>query len=210
MIQVAITDDHPSIIEGLKTMLEKDKNISVSCICSSGKETIKNLPGKDVDVLLLDINLPDISGIEVCKTIMQEKPKLGIIAFTSFKNTAYLKDILKAGGKGFMLKNSSYDEIFDAIVKVAAGIEYIQPEMKELLIEESLSRTTNVSFIPKLTRREKEILTLILDEFTTNEIADKLFLSSKTVETHRLNLLQKLGAKNTAGLVKTALQFNLV
>ena len=210
MINVAITDDHPSIIEGLKTMLEKDKNISVNCICSSGKETLKNLPEQKVDVLLLDINLPDISGIEVCNTLMQKKPNLGIIAFTSFKNTAYLKDILKAGGKGFMLKNSSYDEIFDAIVKVSAGLEYIQPEMKELLVEESLNRSANVSFIPKLTRREKEILTLILDEFTTNEIADKLFLSAKTVETHRLNLLQKLGAKNTAGLVKTALQYNLV
>ena len=210
MINLAITDDHPSVIEGLKTMFLDDSFVKIVAVYSTGKATVDGLKAQQADVLLLDINLPDQNGIETCKQLLEYIPQLAIIAFTSYKDTRHLKELLGLGAKGYMLKNSSYDEMHHAILTVYDGGEYIQPEMKDELVKESLNRSENMSYIPKLTRREKEILQLILQEHTTQDMADKLFISFKTVESHRLNLLQKLGVKNTAGLVRMAIEHKLV
>ena len=210
MINVAVTDDHPSIICGLQNMFRGNKEFVISYTFANGESTLRELPQTNTQVLILDINLQDISGIDVCRQLKIKMPEIKIIAFTSFKDTRYLKTLINSGASGYLLKNSSYEEILDAIATVHDGKEYIQTEMKEELFKESLNRKTSVNFIPKLTRREKEILDLILDEFTTQQIADKLFINFKTVETHRFNLLQKLGAKNTAGLVRIAIEQGLV
>ena len=210
MITIAITDDHPAIAEGIKSMFASHNEIVVGDIYPDGKTTLRDLPGNPVDILLLDINLPDMDGLEVCKQVTGQMPGLKIIAFTSYRETGLLKSMLKSGASGFLLKNSSHEEILEAIFAVHNGEDYIQPEMKELLLKESLNRLPDRRFIPRLTRREREILGLILEELTTQEIAEKLFVSPKTVETHRLNLLQKLGVKNTAGLVKVTLEKGLI
>ena len=210
MIHIAITDDHPAVAEGIKSMFENHNEICVDAVFSNGRSCLQEIPGSNIEVVLLDINLPDTEGTQLCKELLLQKPDLKVIAFTSYRETAFLKSMMQNGALGFLLKNSSYDEIIEAIYTVNSGHEFVQEEMKDLLMKESFKRKTSRSFIPKLTRREKEILGLILDEMTTQEIADKLFISSKTVETHRLNLLQKLEVKNTAGLVKLAIEKGLV
>jgi DNA-binding NarL/FixJ family response regulator len=210
MIRIAITDDHPAIAEGIRSMFGSGEQIRVVAIYSNGAITLESLPESGVDVLLLDIDLPDMDGLGVCKTLKKKMPDLRIIAFTSYNETGLLRSMFRNGASGFLLKNSTYDEISEAIHMVYHDQEFIQKEMKELILNESLNRTQNNMFIPKLTRREKEILSMILDENTSQQIAEKLFLSPKTVETHRLNLLQKLGVKNTAGLVKVALEKGLL
>lgn len=210
MIQIAITDDHPAVIEGIRSMFDNHTDIRVEAVFSDGRSSLLGIPDSNIEVLLLDINLPDTDGAQLCRELISRKPDLKIIGFTSYKETAFLKTMMQNGALGFLLKNSSYSEIIEAIFTVKSGDEFVQEEMKELLMKESFKRKTGRSFIPKLTRREKEILSLILDEMTTQEIADALFISSKTVETHRLNLLQKLEVKNTAGLVKVAIEKGLV
>lgn len=210
MIKVTITDDHPTIAEGIRSMFEAKTEIQVGQIFTTAKATLENINEENTDVLLLDINLPDMDGFEVCKQVKKKYPGIQILAFTSYKESSFLRSIIQNGAAGFLLKNSTFDEIMLAIVTVFNKEEYIQNEMKELLLSESLSRKTNHTFIPKLTRREKEILNLILEEFTTQQIADQLFVSPRTVETHRLNLIQKLGVKNTAGLVKVTIERGLL
>ncbi len=210
MIHIAITDDHPAIAEGIRSMFENHPEIKVEAVFHNGHSSLQGVPGSNIEVLLLDINLPDTDGTQLCKQLLSLKPDLKIIAFTSYRETAFLKTMMQNGALGFLLKNSGYEEIIEAVYSVKGGDEFVQEEMKELLLKESFKRRTAPGFIPKLTRREKEILKLILDELTTQEIAGALFISSKTVETHRLNLLQKLEVKNTAGLVKVAIEKGLV
>ncbi len=210
MINIAITDDHPLLVNGIKNVLDENPDINLLASFSDGHQTLEKLDKLKVDVLLLDINLPDIDGIQLCKMLKENHQDLKIIGLTSHKQTAFLKNMMKSGASGFVLKNAPVHEIIQAIQVVAEGGEYIQQEMKELLVSESMQRASGISFLPKLTRREKEILKLISEECTTQEIADKLYLSPKTVETHRQNLILKLGVKNSVGLVKVAIEKGLI
>jgi DNA-binding NarL/FixJ family response regulator len=210
MINIAITDDHPLLVNGIKNVLDEYPDINLLASFPDGHQTLEKLDKLKVDVLLLDINLPDIDGIQLCKMLKENHQDLKIIGLTSHKQTAFLKNMMKSGANGFVLKNAPVNEIIEAIQVVADGGEYVQQEMKELLVSESMQRASGISFLPKLTRREKEILKLISEEYTTQEIADKLYLSPKTVETHRQNLILKLGVKNSVGLVKVAIEKGLI
>ncbi len=210
MIRLAITDDHPLLVEGMKNILEENRNVKLVASFSNANETINYKGFSEIDVLLLDINLPDMDGIALCEKLCKSHNNLKIIGLTSHKQTSFLKGMLKAGARGFLIKNTPAHDIIAAITAVFNNQEYLQAEMKELLIAETLKTGRHNSFIPKLTRREQEVLKLITEEYTTQEIAEKLFLSPKTVETHRQNLMLKLEAKNSIGLVKIALQKGLV
>ncbi len=210
MIKLAITDDHPLLVSGVRNLLSEEKDIELIASFKNGKQTIDEIHNYHPDILLLDINLPDTDGIEVCKNLVKAYDNLKIIGLTSYKEVSFLKSLLKSGAKGYLLKNAPAVEIIDAVKKVYAGEEYVDQEMKELLLAETVRKASNIGFIPKLTRREKEILTLISEEYTTQEIADKLFLSPKTVETHRQNLILKLGVKNSVGLVRAAIEKGLI
>ena len=210
MIEIAITDDHLIVIEGIKTMLKSNKEIVISQSFTTVNTTIQELESK-VEVLLLDINLPDGNGILACKTLLKKFPNLKIIALTNFEDTAFVKQMIKNGSRGYLLKNTDKTELITAIKTVLNNELYLPPKIKEILLNESLGNTINSSFdIPKLTNREKEILILIAEEFTTEEIATKIFISAKTVESHRSNLIQKLGVKNGAGLVRVAFEKGLL
>ncbi|WP_396186449.1 response regulator [Flavobacterium sp.] len=209
MIPIAITDDHTIVIEGIKTMLKSNKEIEVLQSFENLKDTFENLHSA-VKVLLLDINLPDGNGINACKELVEKYPDLKIIALTNFEDTVFIKQIIKNGAMGYLLKNTDKKEITEAIKSVIEGKRYLPKKISDILLNDSIGIQNSNYFIPKLTVREKEILNLIIQEFTTDEIAAKIFVSTKTVESHRSNLIQKLGVKNSAGLVRVAFEKGLV
>lgn len=211
MINVAITDDHLLIINGIRELLTQIDDMQLSAHYMNVAETVEGLRNEQPAVLLLDINLPDGDGIQLCRDLTKTYPDLKIIALTTYSQNVLVKSMMRNGAHGFLMKNTSKAELEEAIRAVSAGGQYLQAEIKEALLRDSIGAPAQrTTFRPKLTRREKEVLQLIMDEMTTQEIADKLFLSPKTVETHRLNLLQKLGVRNTAGLVKEAINQGLL
>ena len=210
MIEIAITDDHTIVIEGIRMMLKSSKEITVAQSFTTISETFTDLD-LNTKVLLLDINLPDGNGIEACRDLLQKFPKLKLIALTNYEDVSFIKQMMKNGAMGYLLKNTGKNELIEAIKTVLKGDRYLQKNIRDILLNESLGKTaSSVFFMPKLTTREKEILALIIKEYTTEQIAEKLFVSTKTVESHRSNLMQKLAVKNSAGLVRVAFEKGLV
>lgn len=209
MIQIAITDDHTIVLEGIKNMLLSSKEIEVLQTFENLKDTFANI-SNSVEVLLLDINLPDGNGIAACKQLLEKHQDLKIIALTNFEDSIFIKQILKNGALGYLLKNTSKGELTEAIKEVKKGNRYLPKKISDILLNDSLGIDNSSYFIPRLTSREKEILKLITKEYTTEEIAEELFVSVKTVESHRSNLMQKLGVKNSAGLVRVAFEKGLL
>jgi DNA-binding NarL/FixJ family response regulator len=212
IIKVFIVDDHKMVIEGLKLLLQNESEIEVVDYALSGEEAIEKISTHQPDVVLMDINLPGINGIETCKSLLKDYPNLKVIAISMHKESSLIKLMLSNGAKGYVLKNAGQDEVIQAIKTVYAGKIYLDETVNDIVIN-SVTNTSkqkiNDSF-PKLSRREKDVLKLIMEECTTQEIADKLFISFGTVETHRRNMLIKTGARNTVGLVKMALEYDLL
>ncbi len=211
MINVFIIDDHKMVIEGMQLLLKNEKNIKVVGNALGGEEGIEQVIKTNVDVVLLDINMPGINGIETCKKLLKNKPTLKIIAISMHKESSLIKLMLSNGAKGYVLKNAGQDEVIKAIETVQAGSIYLDDTVNNIVVNSVAagSRKKMDSPFPTLSQREKEILNLILDECTTQEIAEKLFISFGTVETHRRNMLIKTGARNTAGLVRISLEYEL-
>jgi len=212
MIHTLIVDDHQIVIDGLKTLLDGEDDIGNVYEAKNGELSLEIVKESLVDLILLDINLPDISGFEICKIVKNQSPAIKIIALTMHDNAAYISRMIKAGVDGYILKNTGKEELLHAIRTVMKGNRYFSTEVTDALVAGTpKSRKPRTSdFIQKLTRREKEILHLIVEEMTTDKIAEKLFISSTTVVSHRKSLLRKLNAKNTAGLVKAAFEFGLL
>ncbi len=214
MTKIYICDDHKLVVEGMQLMLGEEPDIQVTGCCYSGEALIEEIKAKNIyfDILLLDINLPGINGIEVCKIVRQMAPDLKIIALTMLRELSLVKLMIKTGANGYLLKNAGREEILKAIQTVSVGKKYIDEEVKDLLLDDLSNGKPrrSLDIIPSLSRREKEVLALILEECTANEIAEKLFIGLGTVETHRRNILSKLGARNTAGMVRMAIEYNLL
>jgi DNA-binding NarL/FixJ family response regulator len=206
MINLAITDDQVIILNGLQKILADVPNIRIIGIYNNGDELLEALVKQQPDVLLLDIQMPGKNGLELAAIITKTYKNIKIIALTNIDVLAQIKKILLQGVLGYLLKDASPEIIIKAIETVNEGGQYIQESLKQQLLN-SLSMLNAKQIV---TRREKEILQMIVDEFTNQEIADKLYLSLRTVENHRNNLLQKLKVKNTAGLVKIAIREGLV
>jgi len=211
MIRVFIIDDHKMFIDGVRLLLKDSLDIELVGMATSAKEGIKKLAEIETDILLLDINMPEINGIDACKMILADFPNLKIIAITMHKESSLIKLMLSKGAKGYILKNAGQEELKKAIQSVYEGNMYLSETVNSIVINSMANQQVKnkKNPFPTLTRREKEILNLILDEFTTQEIADKLFISFGTVETHRRNMMLKIGARNTAGLVRIALEYEL-
>ncbi len=210
MIKIAITDDHLMVMQGIETMLHDTPDVLVLYKYNTVATTLEGLAKEQPNILLLDINLPDGNGIDLCKQLMGLYPKLKIIALSSFSEIAFVKRILSNGASGYLLKNTSKEELLEAFETVMNGGQYLQHDIQKKLLQSSLGKKQTDAFMPKLTRREKEVLIAISKELTTQEISDTLFISIKTVETHRMNLISKLGARNSVGLVKTAIEKGLL
>jgi DNA-binding NarL/FixJ family response regulator len=204
MSEILIVEDHPVVAEGLQKLFAEN-NICVSCLVAfSGKECMDILRNFTPDLIFLDINLPDVSGIDLCKTILKEYKKIKIIALSSFGSRSFIEKIIDNGASGYLVKNSDSSEILAAIKAVNDGKEYFCSTSKKVLENKSDGG------LPLLTRREEEVLRYISDGLTNIEIAEKMFISPLTVDSHRKNLLIKLGAKNTASLVKIAMMHDLI
>jgi DNA-binding NarL/FixJ family response regulator len=202
LISIFIIDDHPVVVTGLTALLKNFNEVKVAGSACNGIEAIQFLKSNAVDLVLLDINLPDISGIDLCKKINKEFQGIKILGISTFGERSYISRMIENGASGYLMKNASEKEIWEAIQTVMAGKLYLSISMEK-------SNNTYAE-IPAITKREKEILSLIAEGYTTNQMAEKLFISPLTVESHRKNLLMKLNVNNTASLIRTAVTMNLV
>jgi DNA-binding NarL/FixJ family response regulator len=209
-IKVGITDDHLLVINGLRAMLEKFDHVNVIFSENNGEALLKRLQSEQPDVLFLDIQMPGSNGIDLCKAVLKDYPEIKVIALTNFEESHYIKQMMRNGAQGYLLKNTDQNTLIEAIETVYKGQQYIDKHMQNTLLNEMISGKKRSLSEVFLTKRELEILELIAKENTNQEIADKLFISLRTVQTHRLNITQKLDAKNTAALVKEAYKRGLI
>jgi two-component system response regulator NreC len=213
MIRVFITDDHEIYLEGLALLLGKQDGIEVIGTATSGKELLDQVQNLQADILLLDVYLPDLGEEEILQQIRAVRPELRIIYLTLLRGTRYIHKLSKYNIQGYVLKNASLDELLTAMKIVQEGGSFFSKDIHIGDRDEDFRNTITIEdkqIDEILSRRELEVLRLICKEYSNAEIADKLFLSVSTVETHRKNLIAKLGVNNTVGLVKFALRNNLI
>jgi len=211
-IKLFLVDDHDIVRDGLKSLLGNESDISIIGEASSGKEFFSLLDSETPDVLLLDISLPDISGIEIAKKLNETNPELGILILSMFTDEDFVINAIKVGARGYLPKNSKKDELIKAIKTVYDGGEYYPAEISRIIARSYINRVKNDSagLIELLTEREKEVMLFVVEGLSNSEIADKLFISVRTVETHKTRILQKLQLKSTVDLVKFAIKNKII
>lgn len=214
-IKVFLVDDHKLIRDGIKAHFEDDERFNVIGEASNGAEALTRLENVKPDVILMDINMDVMDGIECTEQVTQRFPSMKVLALTMLAENQHIKEMLKAGAIGYMLKNATEQEIKQGIEAVFKGMAYYSPEVTQTVMNSLATpiahkkKKSRFEPIIPLTEREKEVLLLIIKEYTNKEIADTLFISQRTVDAHKRNLLEKTGAKNIAGLVMFALSNQL-
>jgi DNA-binding NarL/FixJ family response regulator len=203
MINVLIADDHTIIRDGIQSMLARHEDIVVCGQVMNGNAAVEFVALHPTDIVLMDISMPSSNGIGATKTITERFPATKVIAISIHEQKELVKQMIDAGAMGYLLKDAEKKELLHAIKTVYEGKKYFSHAILNKLTPGSKQSSL-------LTEREKEILQLIAQEYTNQQIADRLFLSVRTVDTHRRNLHQKLDIKNTAGLVKYAIQIGLI
>jgi DNA-binding NarL/FixJ family response regulator len=212
MIKLMIADDHQIFIDGIQSLLQHEQGMEVVGTALNGKQLLGQLPHLHPHVILLDINMPEMDGLEAAKRILQDHPEIKLIVLTMHDTVEFITRLIEAGVAGYLLKNSNRQDLLEAIHTVFAGGTYYSKQVTATIMEnlrKPNNKTAAISQV-ELTPRELEVLKLIAQEFTTTQIADKLFISHHTVESHRKNLLSKLGKKNSAGLVAWAMERGMV
>lgn len=198
-IKIIVVDDHPMVIEGMKAMLNQIRYVELCATASNAYEAMEKVKENQPDLVITDINMPEISGVELTSKLKKEFPNLKIIGMSTFNERSYIAQMIQNGADGFLVKSASKEEIETAISSVVDGKMHLSSDAGM-----STSEQKELKNQPTLTSREKEILTLISEGFTNPQIAEKLFISLYTVETHRKNLLSKFKTNNTASLIKIA------
>jgi len=206
MIRVFIVDDHPLVIEGIHSLLANESNIHWAGHALSAAACNAYFDKNDADVILMDINLPDKSGIDLCTEIKKKKPGTQVLALSTLNQPSYIRKMVESGASGYILKNADKEEMISAIEDVANGKTHMCAEALEVIRHTYNAETGK----PILTRREKEILALIAEGMTNAEMSEKLFVSQWTVDSHRKSIMTKLNTKNTAMLIKYAIENGLV
>ena len=205
IIKIVIVDDHQVVIDGIKAMLSSSQQLDIIGQAHDGNEALDVVRILRPDVVLMDINMPGMDGIKCTSELSRLYPGSKVLMLSMIKERSMVKKALDAGANGYVLKNEGRDELIDAIVRVHRGQKYMSEDL-------TVSYTESYSVVgrPIISRREKQVLALIVQEYTAKGIAEKLFITQHTVDAHRKNLLMKLGVKNTAGLVREALKHQLV
>lgn len=209
-VNLLIADDHTMFLQGIIALLEQEPNITVIEKAVNGIEALEIVKKGIVDFIILDISMPEMDGIELSKILKKQYPNVKILIVSTHSNVMVVSRLIRIGVNGYLLKNAEKVELLKAINTIASGENYFAEELEEKHLSNSSRIEKQVSNLTELSSREKEILVLIAHEYNTAEIAEKTFISLNTVNTHRRNLLSKLNAKNTAGLVKYAVENGLV
>lgn len=206
-MKIVMIEDHQVVAEGISSMLNEVAYVENVVQMPNGMSAMEYLnKHADVDIILLDINLPDCNGIELCLILKQQFPNIGIIALSTYNQPGIINKMLDNGADSYLLKNATSKDLLKTIENVASGKKFLTDEIKKILKETPL----NTFKTPVFTKREKEVLILIAEGLTNQEIADKLFISQLTVISHRKSLLEKTESKNTAQLIKYCFEFGLL
>jgi DNA-binding NarL/FixJ family response regulator len=211
-IRIVVADDHHILLDGLKALLQKQKDIEIAGLYNNGQKLFDDLPNATPDLALVDINMPEMNGIVLTQKIKEFYPHIHVIALSMFDDAGHIMEMIEAGVSGYLLKNVNDKELMDAIRSVNEGKMYLSSEVSEKITTMVVSqqRRLDKPDEPKLTDRELEILKLIANENSNAEIAGILFISERTVETHRKNMLRKTNNKTIVGLLKYALEKHLI
>lgn len=209
-IEILVIDDHPIVLDGIRTMLKDDVDFRIIGTAKNAAEALSFLEENVPDVILLDISLPDIDGLQLCQQIRTTNKKSKIIGLTSFNEAGMISSLLQRGGNGYVLKNMERSELIRAMHTVLKGKIFLSDAANESILAQFHNPNAAANEGPLITRREKEILLLLADGLKGPEIADKLFLSPLTVETHRKNLCKKLNANSVQMLLKIARERKII
>ena len=204
-IKLFIVDDHYMVIEGIHSLLQNEKEIEWTGHASNASSCMAYLQRQRPDVILMDISLPDKTGIDLCREVKEQFPGIHILGLSTFNQQSFIEKMMNSGASGYLLKNATQEELVEGIKKVMTGGQYLSFDAAT-----ALRKVETQSNVPLIPRREKEVLGLIADGLTNNQIAQQLFISVATVDTHRKNLLAKFECKNIASLIKLAMQMNLI
>jgi DNA-binding NarL/FixJ family response regulator len=202
--KVFIVDDHYMVVEGIRSLLSEDPSIEWMGHASNADSCLAFLQKQQPDVILMDINMPGKSGIELCQEVKAKYPGVFVIGLSTFNQQSFIQKMMDHGASGYVLKNATQKELLEAINTVIKGRTYFSEEAADVM------RKTDESSAPLITRREKEVLELLAEGLTNQEIASRLFVSTTTIDSHRKSLLAKLHAKNTAELIKLAFQHKII
>lgn len=210
-IKLLLVDDHQIIIDGLQSIIQGAEGFNVTTFANNGREALDVLKILAVDVVLMDIDMPVMNGLDAAKIIKEKYPSVKVIILSMHGEKAMIKDLLRMCVDGYLIKNASKEELINAIKMVAAGDRYFSSEVTiSLLNNEPADNKTITRSGLKLTSREIEILKLVAEGYTNKEIGDQLFISHRTVDTHRTNLMKKLEVNNVAGLIGYAIKNGII
>lgn len=210
-IKILIADDHQLFREGLINLLSSTADIEIIAQAENGKQTIDKARRLNPDIIIMDISMPIINGIEATGILQTEAPKIKVIALTMHSEKHFIKGMLEAGASGYLFKNCTYDELIDAIKTVYAGKKYLSDEITEFIIHDYIGKVKDIQpGDPHLSEREQEILKLFAEGKTSREISEQLFISVKTVGTHKQHILEKLNLNSTTDMVKYAIKKGII
>jgi two-component system, NarL family, nitrate/nitrite response regulator NarL len=204
-INVLVVDDHPMVLEGMRSLLGNIAYVHIAGMATNAFEAMDRLKKSEVHVAIVDINLPDVNGIELTKKIKTEYPSVQVLAMSTFKERSYISQMIQNGASGYLVKSAGKEEIEEAILSAHEGKLYLSMDINTVDVNKQLNTP-----LPVISTREKEVLLLIADGLTNPQIAAQLFISLHTVESHRKNLLTKFAVNNTASLIKLAVKHNMV
>lgn len=211
-IKLIIVDDHQMLIDGIKALLLDEEQFQIIAEATRGTDALNHIENSEADILVTDISMPEMSGVELAREAKKIRPGIRILALSMFGEKQTIKEMIDAGVSGYILKNTGKKEFVEALCKIASGGIYfsdeVTTEMMRAITEPEPSKQE--THIVLLTLREKEILKLIAKEYSNQKIAEELFISERTVETHRKNIFRKTNTKSIVGLIKYAYEFNLI
>lgn len=208
-IRILLVDDHQMFLDGIKTLLSKEKNLQIVAEAVTGEEALDILTNLPIDLVVTDISMPVMSGTELTKRIKKEYPHIKVLVLTMYNDREIIHEIVMTEAEGYILKNSDRKELINAINRITDHGTYYSNEVISIMTENFIKKEKIRDKTQELSSREKEIISLICQELTSAEIADKLFLSPLTVETHRRNILRKTNCKTLVGLIKFAFENKL-
>lgn len=211
MIKIFLADDHRILLDGIRVLLESDPDLSVVGTASNGKEVLDGLKTVEADVLLLDLQMPVMDGLETIEHVKKEYPNLKILMLTTNDEGSIITTLFKKGATGYLLKNSSQEVLIQGIKDAYRGEKVLSPHLTTKMIESLSNKPKSLPGIkPRITQRELDVLKLISKEYTTQQIADALFVSTNTVATHKRNLFVKMDVSNSVGLIRKAIDWGFL